>query len=260
MTLENKRIAREKQTVEQILVELPAKKRWAETVFSRLKSVTNLPSDARVLDVGAGTGGFLIACTQLGFRCDGLEPWDAARQTAKELSERMQTPINILAGSAEAIPFEPNIFDVVHASSVIEHVEHLDAAIAEIHRVLKPGGIFWFNAASSMCPAQAEISSFPLFGWYPNSLKLAIMNWAKDHKPQLVGYTQKPAVNWFTPGKARRLLGEHGFQRVFDRWDLRGEGEGNARYRFALRLIRNAPFAKTVADVIVPGCSFAAIK
>jgi hypothetical protein len=72
--------------------------------------------------------------------------------------------------------------------------------------------------------------------------------------------TNAPAINWFTPSKARTLLQKHGFKRVYDRWELRGEGEGAEVYRLALRVIRSTKFSKTLADIIIPGCSYAAIK
>ena len=38
-----------------------------------------------------------------------------------------------------------------------------------------------------MSPFQHEIKSFPLFGWYPDSLKKSIMGWAVRNRPELVG-------------------------------------------------------------------------
>jgi 2-polyprenyl-6-hydroxyphenyl methylase/3-demethylubiquinone-9 3-methyltransferase len=260
MKKKHRHIASEQRSFNEILQSLPIKMKWAETVFSRLRRIVTLPDHARVLDVGAASGGFLVVCSELGYRCEGIEPWAEARLSAVELSEHLGVPIHIVAGTAESIPFDAETFDVVHASSVIEHVLDVEKAFAEVHRVLKFGGVFWFNAASSMCPRQAEIRGFPLFGWYPDFLKRRIMNWVKDARPHLVGYTRAPAINWFTPSKARKLLKRHGFKQVYDRWDLRGEDEGGRRYRFALRLIRSNGVTKTLADVLVPGCSYAAVK
>jgi ubiquinone/menaquinone biosynthesis C-methylase UbiE len=260
MTIAARHLANEQRSVDEHMADVPEKVRWATAIFGRLKRVARIPPDARVLDVGAAGGGFLVACAQLGYRCVGVEPWAAARQTASELGERLHVAIEVREGSAESIPFEDESFDVVHASSVIEHVLNLDKSLAEIHRVLKPGGVFWFNAASAMCPKQDEIRGFPLFGWYPNSMKLAIMDWVKDAKPELVGFSRTPAINWFTPWKAQRILRRHGFRHVFDRWELRGEDEGGAVYRTVLRTVRASSLGKTCADVVVAGCSYAAIK
>jgi hypothetical protein len=86
------------------------------------------------------------------------------------------------------------------------------------------------------------------------------MDWAKRSRPELIAHTSQPAYHWFTPWKARRLLREAGFTRVLDRWDLRLPDEGGRRYRAALAVIRSSAVTKTIADVIVPTCSYAAIK
>jgi ubiquinone/menaquinone biosynthesis C-methylase UbiE len=258
--VKKRHIATEQQSFEEILNSLPAKRKWAEVKFSRLDRVVALPDHARVLEVGAAAGTFIVACSQLGYQCEGIEPWADARLNAIKLSEHLGIPIHVMDGTAESIPYDDNTFDVVHASSVIEHVLDVDIAFQEIYRVLKPGGVFWFNAASAMCPRQGEIRGFPLFGWYPDSLKLKIMNWVKDAKPHLVGFTKTPAINWFTPSKARTLLQNHGFKQVYDRWDLRGINEGGRVHELVLRVIRSTKFAKTLADIVASGCSYAAIK
>jgi hypothetical protein len=99
-----------------------------------------------------------------------------------------------------------------------------------------------------------------MFGWYPNPIKLRIMEWAKHNRPELVGHSDRPAIHWFTPEKARRKLREAGFGEVFDRWDLRQPDEESGLRRSILQLVKTSGLARWVADVVVPGCSYAAIK
>jgi ubiquinone/menaquinone biosynthesis C-methylase UbiE len=253
------KVANEQRSVEEFLDEIPEQRRWAELVFRRLEQIAPIAPGARVLDVGAAGGAFAVACAQLGYDCLGVEPSDGARKNAALLAKRLGVPIRLVAGSAESIPVESAAFDVVHAASVIEHVARLDEAIAEIRRVLKPGGVFWFNAASALCPRQAEIRGFPLFGWYPDRLKRAIMEWVKDARPELVAYSRTPAVNWFTPSRARALLARHGFTRIHDRWDLRRVDEGGPLHALLLPAIRSSRVTKTLADVVIPECAYATL-
>ena len=111
-----------------------------------------------------------------------------------------------------------------------------------------------------MCPRQDEIGLFPCFGWYPDRLKRRIMEWTKTHKPHLIGHTQTPAINWFTPRKARRMLQEAGFTKIYDRWDVRLPSEGGRGYQMALRVVQLNSVTKFLADVLVAGCSYIAIK
>jgi 2-polyprenyl-6-hydroxyphenyl methylase/3-demethylubiquinone-9 3-methyltransferase len=255
------RLAREDRPFEALVGELDGRMRWAKVLIGRLERVVGLPRDARILDIGAAGGEFVLACRHLGYDCEGVEPWKTARLNAARLSAHAGITIRMVEGTAENLPYAPATFDVVTASSVMEHVLDVDKAFAEASRVLKPGGVFWFATASSVSPRQHEIRGFPFFGWYPDLLKLRIMRWVKDARPHLVGHTRTPAIHWFTPSKARTLLRRHGFTgRIYDRWDLRGEGEGGTAYRVVLRAIRLNAASKTVADVLVPGCAYAAVK
>jgi SAM-dependent methyltransferase len=249
--------AAESLSLDQALERLPESRVWMAEVLARVKPfVENGPLD--VLEVGCAQGRGLLALAELGHRPVGLDPYEPALRVAESLAERHGTTVETILGVAESIPCPSERFDLVVAFSVIEHVDDLQASFGEIHRVLRPGGVFWFICASSMCPRQNEISHVPLFGWYPNRLKRAIMVWARDNRPAWVGHTQRPAIQWLTPWSARRELRAVGFGDVHDRWDLHAVPGGVRGDVF--RLIRRAPPLKLVADMIIPGLSFAAVK
>ena len=252
--------APERLSFDQALARLPVIEAHLKKILARLERVRPLGPRAKVLDIGAAQGLFLIACARHGLDAVGVEPSDAARELARRLAEHEGTAVRILPGTAESLPLPDEQFDFAHANSVIEHVGDAAAAFGEVFRVLKPGGVFWFSAASSMCPRQREIAWFPAFGWYPGRLKRRIMEWAGKNRPHLIGHTATPAINWFTPGKARRMLRQAGFSRVYDRWDLRLPAEGGKLHAAALRLIRSCGPSKLIAEVLVPHCSYAAVK
>jgi SAM-dependent methyltransferase len=91
---------------------------------------------ARVLDVGSGTGSNLRMLRDLGFRrVVGLDRSAAAlRQcAAKRLGSVQRADVC-------ALPFRDASFDLVLATDVLEHVRDEARAVAELHRVLRPGG------------------------------------------------------------------------------------------------------------------------
>jgi len=239
---------------------LPEAEQWTAAILRRL--APHLPANERldVLDVGAAQGRALLALERLGHRAVGVEPWPPAIATAHELARRAGTTIVLREGAVERLPFPDEQFDVVLATSVLEHVADLGAALREIHRVLRPGGIFWFNSASSLAPRQDEIARFPLFGWYPLPLKRRVMVWAAANRPELVGGTAAPAINWFTPRSARRELRRAGFGDVWDRWALRRDDETAGAKGTVVALAKHYRVARFVGDVLVPGCSYAARK
>lgn len=89
----------------------------------------------RVVDLGAGTGKFTKLLTKTNAEVAAVEPVDAMRaQLAKALPN-----VNALAGSAEAMPLADAWADAVVCAQAF-HWFATRAALAEIHRVLKPGG------------------------------------------------------------------------------------------------------------------------
>ncbi len=108
-----------------------------------------LPGD-RVLDVGSGFGRHVFECARRGADVVALDYADdevvqtrdtlAAMVTEGEIApERL---IGVLRGDARRLPFADRSFDVVITSEVLEHIQDDVTAIAEMVRVLKPGGRF----------------------------------------------------------------------------------------------------------------------
>ncbi len=229
-------------------------------ILARLRNVANIPSQARLLDIGSAGGCVLVAASELGLKAVGVEPWAPAREVATQLAEHCGVEIDVQPGKAESLEFDDESFDIVHAHAVAEHVQNPQAMFAQAYRVLKPGGVFWFCTTNSLCPIQNEIGGFPLFSWYPDRLKRRLTRWAQEHRPELIGYTDTPAIHWFTPSSARAMLSKAGFRRIYDRWDLRLNSEGGKLHAATMRLIRHIGVIKLMADTCVPAVSFAAVK
>jgi SAM-dependent methyltransferase len=91
----------------------------------------------RVLDLGAGTGKLTRQLVALGADVVAVEPGNAMRAVL----ERVVPEAQALAGSAEQIPLADASVDVVTAAQAF-HWFRTGEALAEIHRVLRPGGGF----------------------------------------------------------------------------------------------------------------------
>jgi 2-polyprenyl-6-hydroxyphenyl methylase/3-demethylubiquinone-9 3-methyltransferase len=98
---------------------------------------------ARVLDVGCGAGFLSNHLAGAGFEVTGLD----ASRTSIEVAARHDATgkVRYVQGDALLLPFADACFDVVCAMDFLEHVEAPARVIAEVSRVLKPGGTFFFH-------------------------------------------------------------------------------------------------------------------
>ncbi len=104
---------------------------------------------ARVLDLGCGAGRHAFEAARRGGRVIALDTdrreLDRVAAVAAAMGEAGEIPagasIRTAAGDATAMPFEDGAFDIVIASEVIEHIRTDQAALGEVARVLRPGGM-----------------------------------------------------------------------------------------------------------------------
>lgn len=115
--------------------------KWRKKVIEIVKNT----QPANVLDIATGTGDLAIALAQTNAnRIVGLDISEGMLAIGKKkisdlgLTER----IEMVQADSEAIPFENDSFDAVTVAFGVRNFEHLKKGLAEIYRVLKPGGIF----------------------------------------------------------------------------------------------------------------------
>lgn len=93
-----------------------------------------------LLEIGCGMGLDLLCFAQKGAEVIGLDLTPKHIELARKLFEIYELPAQLLIGDAESLNFKSNSVDVVYSFGVLHHTPHINKAISEIHRVLKPGG------------------------------------------------------------------------------------------------------------------------
>ncbi|MSO92274.1 MAG: class I SAM-dependent methyltransferase [Rhodospirillales bacterium] len=117
-------------------------------------------SGKAVLEVGSGAGSHSAMFALHGAHVTSVDlTLDRVRATAVKFALLQPSANGCIAvqGDAEGLPFGDNAFDIVYSNGVLHHTNDTEAALAEVYRVLKPGGKavimlycksswhYWFN-------------------------------------------------------------------------------------------------------------------
>jgi SAM-dependent methyltransferase len=105
----------------------------------------------RVLDLGCGNGRHAIYFARQGFKAAGIDVSEQAIEWARAWAKRENLDIDFRTGNIENLPFEDKTFDVVVSHGVLDHV-HMETArkaAEEVHRILRPKGLFYCDLRST---------------------------------------------------------------------------------------------------------------
>ncbi|MGW0782491.1 class I SAM-dependent methyltransferase [Streptomyces sp. NPDC002913] len=94
----------------------------------------------RVVEIGAGNGLNFAHYPGAVSEVMAIEPERNLRRLATDAALRAEVPVDVVPGTAEALPVKSEAFDAAVASLVLCTVRDLPRALAEIKRVLRPGG------------------------------------------------------------------------------------------------------------------------
>ncbi len=124
------------------LRKVPAFRALLRSVECRLFEQAS-PLDPPVLDLGCGDGHF----ASIAFRSPLFAGFDLDESAVREAANRSVYRLALIA-SAPAMPFADASFATVVSNCVVEHIPDLEGTLAEVHRVLRPGGRFLFGVPS----------------------------------------------------------------------------------------------------------------
>jgi len=126
---------------------------WMRWIFDHL----TLPPVCRVLELGAGTGSLWLT------NQDRIpEGWDITLSDyspgmlaqAQAALSAVAHPFAFEVVDAQAIPYADGVFDAVIANHMLYHVPDLPRALAEMRRVLKPGGLLMTSTVGERAMAE----------------------------------------------------------------------------------------------------------
>ncbi len=104
----------------------------------RLRTLEGLTG--RVAELGAGDGANFALYPQAVDEVVAIEPEPRFREQAENAARKASVAVKVLPGTAEILPLEDQSVDAVVASLVLCTVPDPEQALAEAHRVIRPGG------------------------------------------------------------------------------------------------------------------------
>ena len=148
---------------------------WRVEYFKRVIKDNKLrPPRMSLLEVGCGGGLLSEELAALGFAVTGVDPSRESIDAARKHARRAAGKIDYQVAHGESLPFKDSAFDAVACCDVLEHVPQWEAVLAEVARVLRPGGVLLFDtinrtAASRLIYVQVT-QNWPLTRIAPKDL------------------------------------------------------------------------------------------
>jgi len=123
---------------------------YAKTTFKDLKRhklmakqlVEKIPANGKVLEIAPGPGYFCIELAKLGsYQITGLDISKSFVEIARRNAAEAGLKIDFRQGNASNMPFKDNTFDFTFCQAAFKNFSEPVKAIAEMYRVLRPGGL-----------------------------------------------------------------------------------------------------------------------
>jgi SAM-dependent methyltransferase len=168
----------------------------AMKVERALAALDGLPPGSRVLDLGCGAGGTTrsLVAARPDLAVSGCDFSRAAIAAARSFGD----DIPYAVADATALPYADGSLDAVIVYDVLEHIPDVGRCLAEIARVLRPGGVL-----AGTVPMEGQPGTFEWLRWK--------LGWQADLKAVAKGH-----VHRFTNRGLRTLFRRHGLRPV--RW------------------------------------------
>lgn len=158
-----------------------------------LKLLKLVPGE-RVLDVGCGYCGDISSLYSDGIKFVGIDFSEGAVVKGKKNLRDDGKDAPLMVADALRLPFKDGVFDKVYCKESLEHIPDYEAAIREIGRVLRAGGVIAIT-----CPNWLSIKGL---GRIYRRLIMWAINRGENH----------PYDNWKTQMVVERSLRKHGFE------------------------------------------------
>lgn len=136
---------------------------YAQEVESlRLKLLERYCLGERVIDLGCGTGSYLIPLAKITKEIVGVDFSQKSLGILRtKLNNQVRSNIQLCQGDIKDMPFEAKSFDVAYSMSTLYYVSEVERAILEIGRILKSGGVAIFELGNLWSLNTIAVRNYP---------------------------------------------------------------------------------------------------
>lgn len=190
---------------------------WDANEAPIVSELVDLVDPAYVLDIGVGTGRYLHSLCQKHIEGIGIDLSQAMLSIAEQ---RPMLAGKLRQSDVRDLPFESSSFDAAIAARVFSHVKELDIALAEVARVLSPGGTLIYTDIDGDHKYEATRVKTPLGDFHIEVNKRGIQEVVKEIEDSTlfeVKYIkQLSAINvgWLPPASSFRSIDRTGAKPV----------------------------------------------
>lgn len=160
--------------------------------ITRTTAALNLSPGTKLLDAGCGSGQFALAFSASGCQVTTIDLSPEMIERARAHAADRNLAVEWRVGDLSHLPDPDGAFDAVHARVSLQFVPDLPAALAEIRRVLRPGGRLYASVPGSLSPIYGR-------------------SWRRFIEPD------RHAVSYVTPWELEALLDHLGWE-ILDGW------------------------------------------
>jgi SAM-dependent methyltransferase len=203
----------------------------------------------RILDLGSGMGGASVAMALAGAAPLAFEYNRAYCDIVRLRAARYDLFVPVINGVGERLPFADASFDLAICWDVVEHVQNPELLVAELARVLRPGGRVLLTVINRYAFRDPHYH-MPLLNWLPRGLAEALIE-RRGRSKGGAAFSDRQKLSemhYYTMAGFGRLATRYGFRIGDIREDRVRHGEGSAgglkgRARDMLRRLGLAPAA-----------------
>ena len=162
------------------------------------------PGGGRALDLASGTGDIAFALAARGWRVTALDVTHRMLQLAR--AKAPARGVSFVTGDMMALPFPAAMFDVVTTGYGIRNVPRIEPALAEIGRVLRPGGVLLsldFNRPSNAAMRAIYLGYLTVVG--------SVVGWVLHRDPDTYRYIPESIRRYPGAGGVAAMLAREGF-------------------------------------------------